>query len=210
MEKHGIGLAQLYFIIMVITAQGLIVLNIKGHCIECLPSYRGSYCDLRLLSCPNLVLPKLHLSSNRNLDFDTSLNVDDDLLDDLGRGIETIISLAKFLQYVRSNHLLNQTLVDSHLESIPGLGSFTAGSFSGSDLESRGWEADRTLNTEILGLGTLDEFLADLLEGLDLSAGQGDSDFVGFLSQIQSVRARKLAGWKLTGPSPNSLSGFFW
>lgn len=32
---------------------------------------------------------KLHLSSDRNLDFDTSLNVDNDLLDDLGGGVET-------------------------------------------------------------------------------------------------------------------------
>src|ERR1022692_2617150 len=31
----------------------------------------------------------LHLSSNRDFDLDTSLNVDDDLLDDLGRGVKT-------------------------------------------------------------------------------------------------------------------------
>lgn len=43
--------------------------------------------------CPNYPFPSiyamLHLSSNRNLDLDTSLDVDDDLLDNLGRGVET-------------------------------------------------------------------------------------------------------------------------
>jgi len=105
----------------------------------------------------------LHLSSNRDLDFDTSLNIDDDLLDDLSRGVK-----------------INQTLVDSHLESIPSLRSFTTRSLSGGDFESLGWETDGTLDTEILGLGTLDELLADLLEGLNLSAGQGNSNLVGF------------------------------
>jgi hypothetical protein len=103
--------------------------------------------------------------------------------------------------------------VNSHLESIPGLRSFTTRSLSGGDLEVAGWEADGTLNTEILGLGTLDEFLADLLEGLDLPAGQGNSDLVGFLRKSQSVlhsRIRLSWGTKRTGPSPNSLSGFFW
>ena len=38
------------------------------------------------------VLPSrtVHLSSDRDFDLDTSLDVDDDLLDDLGRGVETI------------------------------------------------------------------------------------------------------------------------
>ena len=80
--------------------------------------------------------------------------------------------------------LLNQTLVDSHLESIPGLGSFTTGCLSGSDLEGLGWETDRTLYTEFLALGTLDELLADLLERLDFAGGQGDADLVSFLRKF--------------------------
>jgi len=64
----------------------------------------------------------MHLSSNRDFDLDTSLNVDDDLLDNFGRGVE-----------------INQTLVDSHFESVPSLRSFTTRSLSGSDLESLGW-----------------------------------------------------------------------
>jgi hypothetical protein len=33
--------------------------------------------------------PTLHLSSNRNFNLDTSLNVDDDLLHDLGGSVKT-------------------------------------------------------------------------------------------------------------------------
>lgn len=130
------------------------------------------------------------LSSDRNLDLHTSLDVDNDLLDDLSGGIQTILVLAKNLQLVFCINILNQTLVNSHLESIPGLGSFTARSLPGSDLEVAGWETDGTLNTEILGLGTLDEFLTDLLKRLNFSAGQGNSDLVGFLRTSPSVYIR--------------------
>ncbi len=71
--------------------------------------------------------------------------------------------------------------MDSHLKSIPRLGTFTTGGLSGGNLEGLGWEADWALDTEILRLRTLDELLADLLEGLDLSAGQGDANLMGFL-----------------------------
>ena len=74
--------------------------------------------------------------------------------------------------------------MDSHLESIPGLGTFTTGCLSGSDLEGLGWETDGTLDTEFLALGTLDELLADLLEGLDFAGGQGDADLVSFLRRF--------------------------
>lgn len=51
----------------------------------------------------------LRLSSNRDLNLDTSLDVDDDLLDDLGRGSQ-----------------VDEALVDAHLVAIPGLGSLSA------------------------------------------------------------------------------------
>lgn len=105
----------------------------------------------------------MHLSSNRDFDLDTSLNVDDDLLDDLCRSVQ-----------------INQTFVDSHLESVPGLGTFTTGCLSGGDLESLGRETDGALDAEFLALGTLDKLLADLLEGLDFAGGQGDANLVGF------------------------------
>jgi hypothetical protein len=83
--------------------------------------------------------------------------------------------------------LLNQTLVDSHLESIPGLGSFTTGCLSSRDLEGLSWETDGTLHAQFLALGTFNEFLADLLEGLHFAGGQCDSDFVLFLRKYMSV-----------------------
>ena len=80
--------------------------------------------------------------------------------------------------------LLNQTLVDSHLESVPSLGSFTTGCLSGGDLKGLGRETDGAFDAEFLALGTLDELLADLLEGLDFAGGQGDADLVSFLPRM--------------------------
>ncbi len=81
--------------------------------------------------------------------------------------------------------------MDSHFESIPSFRSFTTRSLSGGNLQGLGREADGTLHTEVLGLGTLNEFLADLLERLNLSAGQGNSDLVGFLIAISiSLRSK--------------------
>ncbi len=71
--------------------------------------------------------------------------------------------------------------MDFHLEHIPGLRSFTTRSLSGGNLQSLCWKSNGSLDTEILRLRTLNEFLADLLEGLDFPAGEGDADLVGFL-----------------------------
>jgi hypothetical protein len=98
--------------------------------------------------------------------------------------------------------------VDSHLEGIPGLGSFTAGCLSGGDLEGLGRETDGALDAEFLALGTLDELLADLLEGLDFAGGQGDADLVGFLSRMLAEIWEERGRRRQTGPSPNSFSGF--
>jgi len=81
----------------------------------------------------------------------------------------------------KSGNSLNQTFVDSHFESIPGLGTFTTGCLSGGNLKSLGGETDGPLDAEFLALGTLDELLADLLEGLDFAGGQGDANLMGFL-----------------------------
>jgi len=70
--------------------------------------------------------------------------------------------------------------MNPHLKGIPSLGPLTTGCLSGGDLQGLGWEADWALDAEVLGLGALDELLADFLEGRNLSAGQGDADFVGF------------------------------
>ena len=79
------------------------------------------------------------------------------------------------------NNILNQTLVDPHLVGIPSLGTLTVGGLSGGDLQGLGGEADGALDAEVLGLGALEELVADLLEGLDLAGGEGDADLVDLL-----------------------------
>lgn len=93
------------------------------------------------------ILPRQqqHLSRNSNLNLNTSLDVDDDLLNDLGGGVE-----------------IDQALVDAHLEGVPGLGTLTTGGFPGGDLERLGGKTDGALDAEVLGLGAVDQLLADL------------------------------------------------
>jgi len=105
----------------------------------------------------------LRLGSNGNLHLDTGLDVDDDLLDNLSWGVE-----------------VDQALVDSHLEHVPRLATLTAGCLTGGDLESLGGQTDGTLDAEVLGLCALEEFGADLLEGLDFARGQGNANLVDF------------------------------
>jgi hypothetical protein len=68
------------------------------------------------------------------------------------------------------------TLVDAHLECVPSLGTLTARSLTGGDLQVLGGKTDGTLDAELLVLGTVDELLADLLEALDVARGEGDAD----------------------------------
>jgi len=104
-----------------------------------------------------------HLSRNGDLDLNTSLNVNDDLLDNLGGCIK-----------------IYQSLVDSHLECIPSLRTFAAGRLSSGDLEGFGWETNGSLDAEVLGFGAFNELLAHLLKRSDLTAGEGDADLMSF------------------------------
>jgi len=79
-------------------------------------------------------------------------------------------------------HSLNQPLVDSHLVRVPRLTPFTTRSFPRSDFQALGRQADRAFDTQVLGFGTLDQLLADLLQGLDFAGSEGDADLVDFLS----------------------------
>lgn len=81
-----------------------------------------------------------------------------------------------FLEYA-----LDETLVDAHLVAIPGLGTLTARSLTGGDLEGLGGQTDRALGAEVLVLSTVDDLSADLLEDLDLAGGKGDADLVALL-----------------------------
>lgn len=109
------------------------------------------------------------LSSNGDLNLDTSVDVDNDLLDDLGGGVE-----------------VNETLVDAHLEAVPGLGTLTARGLAGSDGQTLGRQTDRALGAEVLVLSTVDDLGADLLEDLDLAGREGDADLVA-LSRLLDI-----------------------
>lgn len=81
----------------------------------------------------------------------------------------------------RENNVLDETLVDAHLEAVPGLGTLTARGLAGGDLEALGGKADGALGAEVLVLSTVDDLSADLLEDLDLAGGEGDADLVALL-----------------------------
>jgi hypothetical protein len=78
-------------------------------------------------------------------------------------------------------HSLDETLVDAHLVLVPGLGTLTVGGLAGGDVQGLGGKTDGALDLEGLGAGTVDELLADLLEGGNLAGGQGDADLVDLL-----------------------------
>ena len=77
--------------------------------------------------------------------------------------------------------------MNAHLKGIPGLGTFTVGRLAGRDAQVLGGKTDRSLDTEVLGLGTINKFGADLLEVLDVARGKGNADLVNFLHRISSV-----------------------
>merc|ERR1719370_2433938 len=90
-----------------------------------------------------------------HLNLHAGLNVDgSDLLDDLGGRVQ-----------------VDDTLVDPHLELVPGLGTLTARSLPGGHPE---W----ALHLQLLVLGAPDQVLAHLLQGLHVPGGEGDPDSV--------------------------------
>lgn len=71
--------------------------------------------------------------------------------------------------------------MNAHLVLVPCLGTLTVGGLTGGDTKVLGGQADRTLDLEGLGAGTVDELRAHLLEGSDLARGEGDTDLVDLL-----------------------------
>ncbi len=114
----------------------------------------------------------------RDSDFhlDTGLDIDDDLLDHLGRGVQTVRFVSAKL-HLRSpkrqlptqlaprarggEYELDQALVNPHLVTIPGLRTLTARSLTGGDLEDFCGEADGALDAEGLGLGAFNQVSGD-------------------------------------------------
>lgn len=73
---------------------------------------------------------------------------------------------------------VNHSLVDPHLELVPGLGTLSARSLPGGDSKHLGGHPHRSLHLQLLVLGAPDEVTADLFQGLDVPGGQSDSDAV--------------------------------
>lgn len=151
------------------------------------------------------------LSSNGDLDLDARLDVDDDLLDDLGGRIQTAPNESETRNRGSESgggSLLNQTLMDSHLKAIPGLGTFTAGGFAGGDFEDTGGETDGALDAEVLGLGTLDQVggncrvIGISIRGFFWEGVIGVNSPFSRACTLREVRVMRIL-WIL-GPSPNS------
>merc|ERR1712048_718481 len=70
----------------------------------------------------------------------------------------------------------SMTLVDPHLELVPGLGTLTARSLPSGDPEGLGGHPHWTLHLELLVLGSPDQVLAHLFQRLHVPGGQGDPD----------------------------------
>ena len=115
-----------------------------------------------------------HLSSDRHLNLDTGLNVDDDLLHHFGRRIQ-----------------IDQSLMNPHLEHVPCLTALTTRRLSCRDLQCLCRKSDRALDSKVLGLGALEEFGADLLKGLDFARCESNADLVHFLRGVSEVAQRE-------------------
>ena len=72
--------------------------------------------------------------------------------------------------------------MNAHLVRVPCLRALTARRLARCDLELLRGKADGALHAEVLRLGALDELIADLLEGLDVAAGESNANLVNFLA----------------------------
>jgi len=91
--------------------------------------------------------------SNGNFDFNSWFNGDgSDLLNDFTWGVK-----------------IDESLVNSHFVTIPGLRTFTTWSLSGGNTKNLGWETDWTLNLKLRFLGTGNKVRANLFKRLNIS-----------------------------------------
>ena len=73
---------------------------------------------------------------------------------------------------------INDSLVDSHLEVIVGVGTVTARGTARCDSQDLGGDSLGTGNLVALLLGTGDDLGASVFKGLDVTAAEGHSDLV--------------------------------
>merc|ERR1719211_935895 len=109
-----------------------------------------------------ITAPVLGSIGDGHFNLYAGFNVDrGDLLDDLGGTVE-----------------VDDSLVDPHLELVPGLTTLSARSLTGGDPQGLGGHPDGSLHLQLLILGSLDEVTADLLQRLHVAGGQSDPDAV--------------------------------
>ena len=70
---------------------------------------------------------------------------------------------------------INDSLVDSHFESIPSLGSLTAWTFTSGDSQNLCWDANWAFSLVILIFGSCNDLSTCGLQGLDFLASEGHS-----------------------------------
>lgn len=58
---------------------------------------------------------------------------------------------------------IDDTLVDAHLEAVPGVGTLSAGRLAGGDAENLGGHAGRSSNLNVRIVGSTDEISADCI-----------------------------------------------
>lgn len=73
--------------------------------------------------------------------------------------------------------------MDPHFVCIPRLTALPTGRLACRDLQFFRGQADGPLDAEVLGLGTLEQLLADFFEGRDFAGGERDADFVDCLGR---------------------------
>jgi hypothetical protein len=99
------------------------------------------------------------------------------------------------LDNVSGRSEIDETLVNAHLETIPGIGPLTARRLASGDLESFRGHADRPLDLEVFILGAADEVGTYFLQGLDVSRREGNAN----LLVVRYAIIRRLLHWSRHG-----------
>lgn len=73
--------------------------------------------------------------------------------------------------------------MNPHLVCIPRLAPLTTRRLARRDLQIFRRQADGPLDAEVLGLGALEQLLADFLEGGNFAGGERDADLVDCLAR---------------------------
>jgi len=75
---------------------------------------------------------------------------------------------------------IDDSLVDTHFKSVPSLGTLTARTLTGGDLEDLSWDADWPFSFVALVLGSSNNFSASSFEWLSLLASKSHSIYESY------------------------------